>query len=74
MNYDSEAYNALVKVINIRFAKELKDSGIIIQEFHLLKNLATGKDCFLLIVNNKQIRFVKPSDFNSHFTSSTLTD
>lgn len=69
MNFDygTETYNALSKVLKLKFGRELKDSGIELQELYLMKNIVSGKENYLIIVNNRQIRFVTPYDFVSRF-------
>ena len=69
MDYGSDTYNALIKIVKIRFAKELKDSGIQLQGFYAMKNLSTNKEFFLLEVNNLQIRFVDEKGFLLFFTN-----
>jgi hypothetical protein len=62
-DYGSDTYNALIKVVKIRFAKELQDSGIQLQGFYAMKNLASRKEFYLLEVNNIQIRFIDEKGF-----------
>jgi hypothetical protein len=65
--YGVETYKALAKILKIKFGLELKDSGIILQDLFLMKNLISDKESYLLIVNDTHIRFKTQKDFVLHF-------
>ena len=65
--YGVDTYRILSNILKLKFGLELKDSGIILKNIYLLKNLVSGMDSYLLLINNTQIRFVTPKDFIIHF-------
>ena len=69
IDYDSDIYNALIKIVKIRFAKELQDSGIELKGLYAMKSLISGKEFYLLEVNNEQIRFVDEKGFLLFFAN-----
>jgi hypothetical protein len=69
MDYGSDTYKAIIKIVKIRFAKELQDSGIQLQGFYKMKNLASKKEFYLLEVNNEQMRFMDEKGFLLFFTN-----
>lgn len=66
-DYGQDTYNILSKLIKIRFAKYLKNSGIEFENIYLMRNLKTNIEFHLLEVNGIQIRFKTAKDFLFHF-------
>lgn len=66
-DYGQETYNILSKLIKIKFAKYLKNSGIELEDIYQMKNLKNDVEFYLLEVNKTQIRFNTPKDFLFHF-------
>ena len=62
-DYGSETYNELIKITKLRFGKELQNSGIKLTGLYSMKNLVTKKDCYLLEINSKKIRFADEKAF-----------
>lgn len=62
-------YSLLSKIVNLKFYSELKDSGIEFERIYRMTNLSTGKENYLIIVNNVEIRFVTQRDFIYHFSN-----
>lgn len=60
-------YTLLSKLIKQKFYSQIKDSGLELEDIYLVKNLITGKEHYMLIVNNYQIKFVTARDFVFHF-------
>jgi hypothetical protein len=65
--YGVETYRALSKILNLKFASELDATGLAFKDFYLMKNLVTGKDHYLININDTQIHFVTANDFILHF-------
>lgn len=61
-------YNILSKILKLKFHIELKDSGISFNQIYKMLNLETGKECYLLQLNESEIRFVTTRDFVIHFS------
>lgn len=61
-------YSILSKILKLKFHIELKDSGISFNQIYKMLNLATGKECYLLKLNESEIRFVTTRDFVIHFS------
>jgi len=61
-------YSILSKILKLKFHIELKDSGISFNQIYKMLNLATGKECYLLQLNESEIRFVTTRDFVIHFS------
>ena len=66
-DYGQETYNILSKLVKIKFAKYLQNSGIELENIYLMKNLKNDVEFYLLEVNESQIRFKTPKDFLFHF-------
>ena len=64
----ASVYTILSKIIGLKFHSELKDSGIEFEGIYRMINLATGKENFLVVVNDHQIRFVDAYGFILHFS------
>jgi|APLak6261672720_1056091.scaffolds.fasta_scaffold05982_1 hypothetical protein len=62
-------YSLLSKIVNLKFYSELKDSGIEFERIYRMTNLSTGKENYLIVVNNVEIRFVTQRDFIHHFSN-----
>ena len=60
-------YSILSKIANLKFYSEFKDSGLEFERIYSMTNLSTGKENYLLIVNNIEIKFVTQRDFVFHF-------
>jgi hypothetical protein len=65
--YGVDTYKALSKILKLKFALELEDTGLVLKDFYLMKNLVTGKDHYLISINDTQIHFVTAKDFILHF-------
>lgn len=61
-------YIILSKILKLKFHIELKDSGISFNQIYKMLNLVTGKECYLLQLNESEIRFVTTRDFVIHFS------
>jgi len=61
-------YSILSKILKLKFHIELKDSGISFNQIYKMLNLETGKECYLLQLNESEIRFVTTRDFVIHFS------
>lgn len=66
-DYGQDVYNILSKLIKIRFAKYLKDSGIELEAIYQMKNMKNDAEFYLLEINKVQIRFKTSRDFVFHF-------
>jgi len=66
-DYGQETYNILSKLIKIKFAKYLQNSGIELENIYQMKNLKNDVEFYLLEVNETQLRFKTPKDFLFHF-------
>jgi len=67
-------YTILSKILKLKFYDELKDSGIELENIYRMTNLETGKENYLLVVNNKEIRFVTTYDFVCHFSNFIISN
>lgn len=68
MNKES-TYSILSKLIKQKFYPQIKDSGIVLEDIYIVKNLVTGKEYYMLIINDFQIKFVTTRDFVIHFVN-----
>lgn len=50
-DYGQETYNILSKLVKIKFAKYLQNSGIELENIYLMKNLKNDVEFYLLEVN-----------------------
>jgi hypothetical protein len=65
--YGVDEYRILSNILKLKFGLELQDSGIILKNIYLLKDLVSGRESYLLLINSTQIRFVTQRDFVHHF-------
>ncbi len=61
-------YAVLSKIIKLKFHAQLQDSGIEFDNIYRMTNLVTGKESYLVVVNDKQILFMTTRDFIFHFS------
>ncbi|MBT2622835.1 hypothetical protein [Chryseobacterium sp. ISL-6] len=64
---NESTYSILSTILKIKFGIQLKDSGIEFHNIYKMINLATGKENYLIFINDTEIKFVTPRDFVSHF-------
>lgn len=67
-------YTILSKIVKLKFYSQLKDSGIELERIYRMTNLETGKENYLLVVNDKEIRFVTSYDFVVHFSNLLMAN
>lgn len=60
-------YTILSEILKLKFGKQLKDSGVDFHRIYKMINLETGKENYLVVLNDIEIRFVSNRDFINHF-------
>ncbi len=53
-NFNTDAYNEVVKIFGFRFYKQIKNTGIVFNEILSANNLATNNNFYLLICNDQE--------------------
>ena len=66
-------YSILSRIVKLKFHKQLKDSGIDFKQIYKMTNLSTGKENYLLGLNNDQIRFTDTDNFIFHFSNYLIS-
>lgn len=60
-------YSVLSKIIKLKFYDQFKECGIEFNNIYKMTNLVTGKENYLIYINETELKFVTNKDFVSHF-------
>lgn len=52
-DFNKDVYNRIVKIVKFRFYREIKDTGIVLNEILLAENLVTNISFIFLYVTTK---------------------
>ncbi|MGB5818769.1 MAG: hypothetical protein WBG90_04730 [Saonia sp.] len=66
-DYNEEVYSILSKVLDIKFKRELKHSGIVLEAIFEMDNLVTNKNSYLLVLSDTSINFSNSDEFIQKF-------
>ena len=71
---EQSVYSILSNIVKLKFHSQLKDCGITFERIYLLTNLQTSKESYVLILNNKKLKFSNTGDFVYHFSSFLISN
>lgn len=60
-------YSVLSKIIKLKFYDQFKECGIEFNNIYKMTNLVSGKENYLIYINEIELKFVTNKDFVYHF-------
>ena len=66
-NYGETTYRILSKIVGLNFKAHIKISGIELKRIYKMTNLESGEETYLLVADNKSIRFKDKASFIQEF-------
>lgn len=59
-NFNTDAYNQIVKIVKFRFLKQIKNTGIVFEKILSASNLIREKEFYILVCNDQdKIHYVR---------------